>query len=44
MREVYEDQTTELTRRLEEWRGLLAELDRFNAAAKEAGVTAVIVR
>ncbi len=44
MREVHEDQRREWARLSQEWRDVIAEVQRFNAAAKAAGVPAIGVK
>jgi photosystem II stability/assembly factor-like uncharacterized protein len=44
MREVYEDQRRELVQLTKDWREVTADVQRFNEAAKSAGIPAISVR
>lgn len=44
MREVYEDQQREWKRLSQEWRDVIADVQRFNSAAKDAGIPAIGVK
>jgi hypothetical protein len=44
MREVHDDQRRELERLMTEWRGAVAEIERFNASARTAAAPAVTVK